>query len=107
MGGAIEYHVREKIFLVNLTSIGTWRSNPDWDFVFNQVRKIIIRDIPGYGLFFEIPGVVSPQRAVFNEKNVNKVSFFMTDFGKLKTSRCQVYIIFAECVDEISHIFLL
>ena len=77
MWSTIEQHIGKELGLVNLTSIRARRSNPYRDLVFNQIGKIIIRTISGYGLFFEIPRVVGPQRAILNEKYVNVVSFLM------------------------------
>ena len=88
MGGTIEQHVGKKIGLVNLTGICARRSDPNGNIVFNYVWKVVVRAVPGYRRFFEIPSVVCPQCAIFNEKYINRVSFFVTEFGELKTSCC-------------------
>jgi hypothetical protein len=77
MGSTVEQHIGEKVGLVNLTGICAWRSNPYRDLVFHQIRKIILRTISSDGLFFEIPRIVGPQRAILNEKYVNAVSFLV------------------------------
>jgi hypothetical protein len=60
MRGAVQQHVGKKIGLVNLTGICARRSDSDGNFVFQEVRKIVIRTIPGNGLFLEIPSFVGP-----------------------------------------------
>jgi hypothetical protein len=106
VGSTVEQHIGEKIGLVNLTGICTRRSDPDGDLVFHQVWKIIVRTIPGDGLFFEIPRVVCPQSTIFNEKNINIVPFFMGQFSELETPGCKIYIVLAKSVDKICHNFL-
>jgi hypothetical protein len=88
MGCAIEHHVGKEFRLVNLTGICARRSDPDGNLFFEQVRKIVAGAVSGDSLFREIPGVVGPQCAVFDEKDMDIVSFFMGNFGELKTSCC-------------------
>ena len=77
MWSAVEQHIGKELGLVNLTGICAWRSNSYRDLVFHQIGEIIIRTISGYGLFFEVPRVVGPQRAILNEKYVNVMSFLV------------------------------
>jgi hypothetical protein len=88
MWGAIEHHVGKKSGLVNLTGICARGSDPNGNFVFEQVRKIVTGAIPGDSFFREISSVVSPECAIFDEKDMNTVPFFMSDFRELKTSCC-------------------
>jgi len=88
MRRAIEHHIGEKFGLVNLTSIGTRRSDPNGNLLFEYVRKIVAGAVSGDALFREIPSVVGPQCAILDEKDMDIMSFFMSDFGELKTSRC-------------------
>lgn len=88
MRGAIKQHIVEKFRLVNLTGIGTRRSDPNGNLVFEYVRKVVAGAVSGYRLFREIPSVVGPQCAIIDEKDIDIVSLFMGDFGELKTPCC-------------------
>ncbi|MGB5424743.1 MAG: hypothetical protein WBN03_21430 [Desulfobacterales bacterium] len=91
MWGVVQQHVGEKFGLVNLTGICTRRSDPDGNVVFQEVRKIVIRTIPGNGLFLEIPSFVGSQRTVLDKEDIDLVPFFVCEFGELKTSCGQIF----------------
>ena len=55
MGPPVEHHVGEEFRLVQLTSIGTRNSDSNGDFIFDQIRQIIIGAIARDGLDIEIP----------------------------------------------------
>jgi hypothetical protein len=103
MRGAVQQHVGKKFGLVNLTGIGARRSDPNGNVVFQEVREIVIRTIPGNGLFLEIPCFVGPQCTILDKENIDPVPLFVCEFGELKTSCSQVDVVFTECVDEICH----
>jgi hypothetical protein len=107
MGCTIQHHIGKKPCLVNLTGICARRSDPNGDFIFLQIRKIVAGTVSGYGLFGKIPSVVGPQGAIVQKKYMYTVPFFMGYFGKLKTSCRCIHIVSAECIDEICHVFLL
>jgi hypothetical protein len=88
MRGAVQQHVGEKIGLVNLTSSGTGRSDPNGDFILLKIRKIVFRAIASYRFFREIAGIIGPLRTILDKKNVYLVSFFVGELGELKTSCC-------------------
>jgi hypothetical protein len=103
MRGAVQQHVGEKVGLVNLTGICARRSDPDGNVVFQEVRKIVIRTIPGNGFFIEIQSFVGPSCTFLDKENIDLVPLFVCELGELKTSCSQVDVVFAECVDEICH----
>jgi hypothetical protein len=47
MGSAIQDHVGQEFFLVDLTSIGTRNSDANRHLVFDQVGQVVIRAITG------------------------------------------------------------
>jgi len=47
MGAAVQYHVGIEFCLVNLTGFCTGDSDPDGDFIFDQIGQVIVRAIPG------------------------------------------------------------
>jgi hypothetical protein len=104
MGSTVEQHIGKELGLVNLTGICARRSDPDGNFVFQEVREIVVRAVPGNGFFLEIPSFVGPQCAVLDKENIDLVTLFVCELGELKTSCRQVDVIFTECVDEICHL---
>ena len=55
MGAAVQHHVREKVGVVNLTSLGAGNSNANWNLIFHQVGEIIIGAVPGFCFNGHIP----------------------------------------------------
>ena len=87
MGGTIQQHVGKKVGLVNLTGIGTWRSDPDGNLIFQNIWKIVIRAIVGNRFFREITRLISPQGTIFNKEDVylmsllSSISLITTSFS--------------------------
>jgi hypothetical protein len=64
----VEDHVGEKIFLVNLTSIGARNSDTDGNLAFDQKGQIIIGAITGLRADGQIPTLVGPHHAIVNQE---------------------------------------
>jgi hypothetical protein len=96
MGSAIQDHIGKKFGLVHLTGLGTGDSDPYGNLVFDQMRQIIIRAIPGGGFHGHVPAGIGPLDPVINEKDIHLVSLRMSDFAELETARCAPHIVLAQ-----------
>jgi hypothetical protein len=95
MGAAVQRHVGKKIGLVNLTGIGTGNSDPYGHIVCDQVGQVILGAISGLRFYFQISGFIPPQNGAVDKKQVDRMAFFMGDFGKLETPGSLFVIIVA------------
>jgi hypothetical protein len=68
-------HVGEKLGLVNLTSLCAGDSNPDRDFVFHKIGKIITGTVSGFGFFLKISCGIRPHDTIVDEKQIYLVPF--------------------------------
>ena len=81
MRTAVQQHIMEEFRLVNLTSIGTGNSDPDGDFLLDEIRQEVVRAITRDGLYAEIPGLVRPGNPAVGQKHVDIMTLGMGDLG--------------------------
>jgi hypothetical protein len=107
MWAAVEQHIGKKLGLVNLTSLGTGDSNPNGDFLFNEIGQVVVGTVTGDRLLSEVPGLVCPGHSTVDEEQIHLVALGVSDLCKLKTSCRCIVVVFAQDEQKISHLFLL
>jgi hypothetical protein len=68
MGAAVQHHVREKVGLVNLTSLGAGNSDPDGHLVIDKIGEIVVGAVPRGRFQIEIPVRIGPHDAAVDQE---------------------------------------
>jgi len=103
VAACVQSHVRKEMFLVYLTSIGTGHSDADRNFIFYQIRQIIVRAIAGRRLLIKIPIGIRPHHTVIDKKQIYGVIFLVGNLGELKTTGRRLIIVSAQYIQKIRH----
>jgi hypothetical protein len=107
MRSPIQNHVGEKFGLVHLTGLGTGDSDPDRDFMLNQIGQVIIWTVSGNRFTGQVSAGIGPFDAVVDKKNIHLMSLGMRYFPKLETTGRLFHLILAQDKQKISHHFFL